>query len=312
MVLALTLASLATGTTSSLDRPSWTIGDAWTYDTSTTLIPGLNLTGTVTWNVRGQRSANGSAGPVELYDLVFTGSGSAVGLVSTRYGPVPVHGSWILTGEQLVEPVTLQAVSNLFDLAVNGTAGGFVQYQGRLQNTTTYQIVSTSASYPVVPGNQWSTTVTYSYVQDYSVTGPVNRTNHTTGTGAWIEDFSAGEPIAVATPLGTFQAIPITETWPTGDHDIAFAAAEVGNAVRTESYDPNGSLAAASILTAYRYQALEPPTFLGLTGYQWAVIAAVAAAAGIAGLVLRWRRRKKDPGPPGDPSADLTSGPRGP
>ncbi len=312
--LALALLSLgATAATSSLDRPTWTVGDRWTYATNTTLLPGLNLTGSVTWTVQGQTSAGGAGSSPDAYQVVLSGSGSAGGSVMTSLGPVSIQGSWILTGEDLFEPATLQPLSNLLDLSVNGTYGGFGQYAIRLQNTTTFRIVATTAQYPVVPGATWSTSVLANYTQDFSYNGPSSGSNHTEGSSEWTEAFTALQPVLVPTPIGTFQTVPISETWPGGDREVSFPSAQVGNAVRTEDYDAGGNLTSVSTLTAYRYQALEAPTFLGLTALEWAFVIPVAAAAIAAVLLLRRRRRKdKVPEPEGSAAPDLTSGPRGP
>ncbi len=311
--LAFALVALAATGTTSLDRPSWTVGDSWTYATNTTLLPGLNLTGTVTWTVQGHPPAGGPKVPVDAYQVVLSGSGSAVGAVMTSVGPVSIQGSWILTGEDLFEPDTLQPLSNLLDLSVNGTYGGFGQYAIRLQNTTTFSIVTTTAQYPIAAGRTWSTTVQANYTQDFSYNGPTSGTNHTEGSTGWIETFAALEPLDVPTSIGAFQTLPISETWPDGSREISFPSAQVGNSVRTEGYDPGGNLTSVSTLTAYRYQALEAPTFLGLTALEWTIVVPVVAAALAGALLLRWRRRKNRVRPPeGSEPQDLTSGPRGP
>lgn len=312
-VLALALVTLAATPASSLDRPTWTVGDRWTYATNTTLLPGLNLTGSVTWTVQGRPPTGGPNASEDPYEVVLSGSGSAGGFVTTSVGPVSIQGSWILTGEDLFEPATLQPLSNLLDLSVNGTYGGFGQYAIRLQNTTTFSIVTTSARYPIVAGSTWSTSVLANYTQDFSYSGPTSGTNHTAGSADWTETFAALQPLEVPSSLAAFETLPVTETWPDGSREVSFLSAQVGNAVRTEGYDPGGNLTSLSTLTAYRYQALEAPTFLGLTALQWVIVVPLIAAAVVALVLVRWHRRRHKVRPrDGTGPSDLTSGPRGP
>ena len=55
---------------------------------------------------------------------------------------------------------------------------------------------------------------------------------------------------------------------------------------------------ATTELLSYRYQALEPARFLGLTTSDWTIVLVVVAAAVVVILVLRQRLRRPVP-PPG-------------
>ncbi len=310
-LLAFLVIALATGGAPSLARPSWTPGDYWTYATNTTLLPGLYLAGRVTSTVKGMASAPGGNG-TEGYEVILAGAGTAAGIVTNASRTVPVQGQWILTGEEIFEPLGLQPLYSLLDLSVNGTAAGFVTYTIRVQNTTAFQIASTDWQYPVVAGTAGNSTVLYNFTQDVSFNGPWSWSNHSRGTGTLAERFSAASPVDVATAVGSFQVYPITETRPDGSHEIGFESPAVGNAVRTEGYNATGNRTSVTTLTAYRYQALEPQTFLGLTAAEWAVVVVVVAAAGIGTLLWRRNRKNRTRPPEGSEPPDLTSSPRGP
>ena len=312
LVLAIALVPLAASPPAALDRPTWTPGDSWTYATNTTLTPGLNLTGSVVSTFQGVLPATPTGPTVPAYRIVVSGSGTAAGAVTTSAGAVPVAGTWILTGEQRLETVGLQPVYNLLDLSVNGTYSIGLPYSARVQNTTTFQVLSDDWTYPLDPGASGRVTAAYNFTQDSSFAGPVSGSLHDAGTGEWTVDFSIGPPTSVHTPAGTFTAYPVTETWPDGSRELSYAAPLAGNAVATQTYGPDGNLTAVTTLTSYRYQALETPAFLGLTLVQWSVVAAAVAAALVAGFVLRRRRRKARPKPEDTPDSNLTSGPRGP
>ena len=308
-LLLATSASAASG--ASLDRPSWTVGDYWTYRTNTTLAPGLNLTGTATSTLAGTRSTAAGGSAVNALQVVLSGSGTAGGTVSTASGNVSVQGSWIVTGEERFEPTSLHVVYSLLDLSVNGTYLGVVPFSIRVQNTTTFQILTDAWQYPLPVGGSGSLAMAYNFTQDaYGIGGT---TFHENGTGTWDLGFSLGPSKPVATPAGTFTAYPVVETWPDGSSERSWFAPQVGNDVRTETYDPGGNLTSETVLLAYRYQALEAPTFLGLTLVEWtAAVAGVAVAVTAVLLVRRSRRKKGQPHPGGGSPPEVTSGPRDP
>ena len=294
-----------------MDRPAWTAGDFWTYRTNTTLTPGLNLTGTATSTVAGIQATAVDGSTVEAFRVVLSGSGTAAGTVSTSSGNVSVQGTWILTGEERFEPTDLHPVYSLLDLSVNGTYLSVVPFSIRVQNTTTFQILADGWAYPLPVGGNGSLKVGYDFVQD--VYGIGGTTFHQNGTGQWALEFSLGPPTSVATPAGTFTAYPELETWPDGSSERAWYAPQVGNDVRTETFDAGGNRTSETSLVAYRYQALEAPTFLGLTATEWVVVGAgVVVVVAAAWLIRRSRKKKTSLPPGGKPPGELTSGPRGP
>lgn len=295
--LAFMLAGLSPTAAATLNRPAWTAGDFWTYRTATALTPGLNLTGTITSSVQGTELTPVPGGSVDAYRIVVAGSGTAAGVLSLASGNVTVRGSWILTGEERFDAADLGLLYNLLDLSVNGTYQNIVPFTLRVQNTTTFQIVANHWQYPLAAGTNGSQTVEYNFTQD--VYGS-STTSHTRGSGEWSFGFAIAAPTVETVPAGTFDAYAITQTWPDGSRTQSFASPQVGNAVRTESYSPDGNLTGVTTLTAYRYQALEAPTYLGLTAVAWVVVVAVVAA-GVVAFSVWYRYRRRAPRPPAGP-----------
>jgi hypothetical protein len=69
------------------------------------------------------------------------------------------------------------------------------------------------------------------------------------------------DPLTVPTTAGMFSAFLVAEGWPDGSSQHLHFAPAVDNDVRTESFASDESLTAVTSLAAYRYQALETPTF---------------------------------------------------
>lgn len=298
LLLGFMIASMSPAATATLNRPAWTAGDFWTYQTDTVLTPGLNLTGTVTSSMWGTTSTSVPGGSVDAYRIVVGGSGTAAGIVHLSSGNVTVRGSWVLTGEERFDTTDLGLLYNLLDLSVNGTYENFLPFSLRVQNTTTFQILANHWQYPLAAGTNGSQTVEYNFTQD--VYGSSSAA-HSQGSGEWSFGFSIAAPATETTPAGTFDAFVVTQTWPDGSRTESFASPQAGNAVRTESYSPDGNLTGVTTLTAYRYQALEAPTFLGLTAVAWAAVAA-AVAAGVVAVALWYWHRRRAPRPPAGPS----------
>ncbi len=312
LVILAVLGASAPAAATSVERPAWTVGDYWTYESNTTVIPGLELTGAATSTVFGTYPVTSGGQTVDAVRVVLTGSGTAAGTVNTSYGPITVQGSWILTGEERLEPTNLHPLYSLLDLQVNGTYAGALPFTLRFQNTTTYQVVTDGWPYPMVVGAAGNLTANYDFTQDLysSVLGNF----HENGTGKAEFGFALSAAVSVVTPAGTFQAYPLREDAPDGTWQRLFFSPAAGNDVRMETHDRNGNLTAVSTLVSYRYQAAEPPTYLGLTLVGWSVAAASAAVIVIVlALVRRRARRKKSRPQPGETeSEDSTSGPRGP
>ncbi len=296
----------------SLERPSWTPGDFWTYRTNTTLTGGFSLDGTATSTVSGRVAMATGKGPIDAYRVLLVGEGTASGTVTTPNGTISFRGQWTLTGEERFEPINLHPIYNLLDLHVNGTYGVLLPFSLRFQNTTTFDVLTDGWPYPMVAGTSGNVTETYQYTQD--VYSPGVAPLHENGTGQWTLGFILSDPISLDTPAGTFSAFALREDSPDGSWQRRFVSPAVGNDLRTESHDAGGNLTSVTMLLAYRYQAMESTAFFGLSVVQWGLLA-VAVLVTVAVSVLAIRRRQKKTGPPprdGPESPEPTSGPRGP
>ena len=292
----------------SVDRPSWTAGDFWTYRTSAIPIPGLNLSGTATSTVSGMIPTRSGGRTVDAFRILLTGEGTAMGNVSTRNGTFFVSGTWTLTGEERFEPQNLHPVYSLIDLRVNATVP--IPFYTRVQNTTTYDVLADGWQYPWAVGTSGNVTLRFNTTQDaYNPAGHAQDN----GTGVSTIGFSLAAPVSVNAGAGTFDAFPLLQTYPDGSWQLLYYAPAAGNNVQTEAHDRDGHLTSRDTLVAYRYQALESSSFLGLTAIQWAVVAGIAGV-GIAAVFLMCRARREKATRAGrdQPSPESTSGPRGP
>lgn len=287
------LALAATAHAESISRPSLTLGDYWTYRTNTSLEGRLNLEGQVTSRVQARETASVQGTSLQVFRVVVSGSGTAVG-EGIPLGSGSAAGTWIVAGEELLETSQLKVVSSVLDLSVNGTLGGLVPFSVRAQNTTTYRVLLDDWRYPLVPRGRGTVELSYDYVQDFYAFG---NHSHSDGSGSLTLGYLMDSGLSVNTPAGSFTAYPILETWPDSSYDRAYFSEAVGNDVKTETYNATGVLTSTTLLLSYRYQALEPISFLGLTVIQWAIVLPVVAVATVTGIIL-WRRSKKKRGLP--------------
>jgi hypothetical protein len=315
VLVAVSLISVSVAATaSSVDRPSWTPGDFWTYRTNTTLTEGFTLNGTATSTVSDRQPTTTASGSVNAFRILLTGLGTASGAVTTPNGTISFHGQWTLTGEERLEPANLRPVYDLVDLSVNGTYlyGVPIPFTLRFQNTTTFDVLEDGWPYPMMVGMSGNVTEAYNFTQDlYS---PTVGHLHQNGTGLRTLRFTLTDAVSLETPAGTFAAYPLRQDSADGSWQRLFVSLAVGNDVRTESYDAGGHLTAVTTLLAYRYQALEPAAFLGLSLIEWLGFTAAVAAIVIVALILvrRHRKKKSPPIPNGAGATEPTSGPRGP
>lgn len=274
-------------------RPSLTVGDSWTYRTNSTLPSGFVLDGQFTSTVA-------AVAPSGNVSLKLAGSGTASGYVRAPSGGGLAAGHWTLAGEDVLEPLGFEITYSLLDLIVNGSYQGLIPFRIHITNTTAVGIIQDAWRFPWTTGSSGGVSLVLNYTQDAVLdAGSYSNSTHADGTAPWTFVYSMENATTLTTPAGTFTAYPIHRAWPDGSLDVAYFAPDVGNDVATQSFNGTGALVASSQLLAYRYQALEPPTFLGLTVVGWAIVAGAAAAVVVIAVLIRRRRRKtRGPVPP--------------
>jgi hypothetical protein len=283
-----------------VEGPRLAPGDFWTYRTNTSLAAGLSLDGRVTLSLADRSAIAVEGTPYDVYNLSLSGSGTAAGRIETRLGSANASGSWILTGWQLTEVRGLTRLWTVVDLEANGTVDtkpAPLPFALRVQNTTRFRLESDPWSFPLRVGDSATVAGRMNFTEDVGLSyGFPTTPKRTVGVAWWNRTFTLGPAARVNTSLGTFDTFPIDETDPDGISTRLFFAPVAGNYARTETRNGTSELG-TSDLVAYRYQALEPSRFLGLTLDQWA-IAAAGIAAGAAAFVW-WRRRRKKRGTDG-------------
>ncbi len=297
LIVLVFLAVAAAPTVQAVDAPSITVGDFWVYATNTTAEAGFDLVGQISFTVasRGPTLIGG-----KTYDAVrvtVSGHGNATGLIPTPLGDFPVTGTWIVTGTETLETVGFKVVSSVLDLQASGKVHMTPVTQDfslHVQNTTTFDLLNDTWRFPRDVGDSGSVTMQYDSVEDFRFQlGLLENQNHTQGSGTLRLNYTMATETPAPTQAGTFDAFPIREDWPDGSYGISLYAPAVGNDAHREMHNRTGVRFVNADLVSYRYQALEPATFLGLTIVQWAfVLPVVAAGVGIASILL-WRRRKR-------------------
>lgn len=301
VALALGLAVLVPGA-AAVDGPSITPGDAWTYATNMTVAEDFYLRGQVTVHAlaREPRTVEGVA--LDVLRMALDGQGDAGGTFDTGIGRVRVTGSWRLTGEEWLEADGLKVVRSLVDVRANGTVHTDPFPQGflfTLTNTTTFRIVEDTWRYPLDVGDEGTLVAVMNATEDSRFQwGGVSDPDHSEGVGAVSIAFVAEAQETVSVPAGSFDALRIRQSREDGSYEIVHYAPRAGNAVRTEARNGTGATLGSADLVGYRYQALEPAGFLGLTGALLILFAAIISAT------VAFALRKRFAKPPQEPRAE--------
>lgn len=302
-VLAFILLTPATSPTlERVDGPALRIGDTWTYHSNTSLGTTFYFDGQVTLTVLYKGPVLIEGVDVDAYRLQVSGVGTAAGTFSGQFGTAPASGSWVVSGQETLESAGLKSIASVLDLEANGTLDTLpvrLQFQLSVQNTTTYRFTQDQWRFPLSVLNATVVHGQMNYSEDFRLFyGLPTTPSHSAGILAWNISYAMEAHTAIDTPAGHFDAWRIRQTFPDRTFNLLFYAPTAGNYARTETYQGSNRVATTE-LTSYRYQALEPPTFVGFTSVQWAVFTAVGAVA-VVGIFFINRRRKK-PQPPAEP-----------
>src|SRR3990172_5111306 len=243
------------------EPPGLRPGDFWTYRTNTSLASGFFLEGTATLRVLARETRTVEGVSVDVYRLSLNGLGTTNGTLHT-------------------EPVSLA-----FQLSV--------------QNTTTVRFVDDTWRFPFQVGDSGAADARLNFSEDFRLFYGLPTTPfHSEGLAWQNVTYVAEAEVSVEAPAGSFDTVRIRRTYEDGTYVLSFHAPAAGNDARSETHNGSGALASAELI-AYRYQALEPSRFLGLTVGDW-TIAGVAALAAVGSGAFLWdlRRRRRRSGPP--------------
>jgi hypothetical protein len=287
-----------------VEGPLLAPGDTWTYRTNTSLAAGLALDGHVTLTVTAHGATEVEGRTYDAYVMSVSGSGTATGTFATRFGSAQASGEWTVSGREILDARGLKILSSVIDLEANGTFHTNpipLPFALSVQNTTSYRLQGDSWQFPLMVGATASLSSQMNFSEDFRLLYyGVNPTpTHVAGL-AWSNmTYDIQAAVGIDTPAGRFDAYPIRETYADGSFALSLFAPVAGNHARTEAHNGTSTVGTAD-LVSYRYQALEPPTFLGLTTDRWALAAIGIVAVGIA-LVWWYRRRKRRAALPGPP-----------
>ena len=278
----------------SVNAPGLAPGDFWTYRTNTSL-SGLSLDGRVTLTVTGHAPTVVEGTAYDAYAISISGAGTAEGTFEADFGSTAASGAWNLTGQEWIEAHGLKVLSTVFDLEAEGklrTQPVPLPFALRVQNTTSYRLSADVWRFPLRVNDSAVVSTQMNFSEDFGLffglpTTPV----HSAGLVWWNVTYALQPAVGVATPVGSFDSYPIRETFPDGSYTLYYYAPGAGYHARTETHTETSEIGSTE-LVAYRYQALEPGRFLGLTTNQWGIVA-VPIAIGITLFVWWWRRRRR-------------------
>ncbi|HYS73806.1 MAG TPA: hypothetical protein VEO96_07495 [Thermoplasmata archaeon] len=300
LLLALAPVAAQDGT---VNAPLLTPRDTWTYRTNTSLAADFFLDGKVTLTVKDRGTFTVEGTPYDAYRIDVSGSGIAAGNLTSDLVSAPASGAWVLTAEETIETKGMKTIASVLDLEANGTLHTIpipFPFHLRVQNTSAYRLVDDPWLFPLSVGATGVVRTELNFTEDFGIsigfpTPPI----HSTGL-AWTNlTYTLEAQAVVDTPAGHFDAFRIRRAFPDGTYDRQFFAPAAGNNARTEMYNGTGTEPIATTeLVSYRYQALEPARFVGLTTSDWAIVLVVVAAAVVVMIVLRQRLRRPVP-PPG-------------
>src|SRR2546426_11909641 len=294
----------ASSALAAVDGPLLIPGDTWTYRTNTSLGAGLSLDGRITLTVTARGASEVEGRMYDAYVMSVSGSGTASGSFSTQFGPAEASGEWIVTGREVLDARGLKILSTVLDLEANGTLHTIqvpLPFALSVQNTTYYGLDADLWQFPLTVGMTAVVSSQMNFSEDFRLVyyGFSQPPSHRAGLAWWNVTYVIEAPVGIDTPAGRFDTYPIRETYADGSMTVSYFAPAAGNHARTEAHNRTATVGTAD-LVRYRYQAVEPPTFLGLTSDRWAIVALPLGAVGIV-FVWWYRRRKRPASRPGSP-----------
>src|SRR2546427_215439 len=124
-------------------------------------------------------------------------------LCATHLGPVRASGSWVLSGNEVLESAGLKVISSVLDLEASGTLHTepvAIPFQLSVQNTTTFRIVDDSWRFPLEIGNSSVVARQMNFSEDFRFFYGLQSTPlHTQGSLWWNATYTLESQVAVDT-----------------------------------------------------------------------------------------------------------------
>lgn len=300
-----------------VEQPVYAPGDFWTYDASSPVIQEVldelgETAGDVEVNfeftvrVEGTEDRDIGGSTVTVYNVTYIVEVSASGSGEFTLDSNTTNITLSSTASSEVsayldrDGLEILQAQGTFEFVVNATTkdgGGEVtigfEGNGTLAVTTVYDI--DTWSFPLQEGNQGReesrSTGEASFLSEFL---GINETQSLSSNVTALYKVEGNTSVTV--PSGTFDTLVVNSTFedeqgvPAPGYELAYWSSHAGGPVKMESYDGLGQQVAVFNLTAYRYQATERLTILGLDAIYWIPIGVGSAV--LVGVVVWFLTRR--------------------
>lgn len=252
IILSLLLVSKISEPSPEIPAPVLHSGDFWEYEVMETE-EALVIEGTETFTVTGIDEVNVGGVKNSVFVMHLSGSG-------TFYGFSAMSGTWTENGVYYYRLSDLLPVKSDVDLEMSGMSSFYNYGQVKIsaQNVSDYNIISSSWRYSLKVGDQGLYNLKVSANASYRIDMPsgyedYNTTENSTYYEEWA--FWCQKKVKVTVPAGTFDTYLIKRTLQKdGSYYLLWYSPEVGNHVKIEHYNEDGSKNLDKELNSYSYR----------------------------------------------------------
>ncbi len=289
LAILLLVVSTTSGSAAPLEKPQYTRGDSWTYETHLAESFGLSFEGNTTITAGDVVPMTVQGTSYETLEISLSGGGAFA-------GDLPflgrVDGTWTLTGVDHWETGGWNSVRSFLRLTAEGTFPGPtpIPFTFEIVNETTRRVTGDTFPWPIQDAASGETRAHWNVSQNitFEAQGSPPGWDHTWIDADLVTTHERVGAERVTVPAGSFDTDRIAEVGPEGGHRERWFSGRVGADVREYDYNRTGGRVASTELVRYRYAAGTPaPAF----PWVFAVLAGLVAAIAILALVA-FRRRK--------------------
>jgi hypothetical protein len=237
-----------------LDVPAMLEGDFWEYET-TIVSAGLNFDGTIKFEMMKIEDITVGSTTHSAYKISLSGGGSFSGYDQGAY----LSGTWNAPGlgyyetsdYDLVKIVQNTEMDGFWQLS--GMSGTFYQTS---HNTTTYELISSTWNFPIKVGDSGTVKrkADTSSILHYESPGTQDIDISEDFTFNETLNYSCIKTEEVTVPAGTFDTLFIKREAEDGSFVDMWYSQEVGESVKSEYYDENGTWFGTDKLVSFSYQ----------------------------------------------------------